>query len=89
MEQVMFVHVRDEAEHTCRPAFVLARGQTAGGGPTRLLRVMYPTPRIEALGWADTEGWYAHREWALTATSSDGLERRLDSWHEPNDCGQE
>ena len=85
----MFVHVRDEAEHTCRPAFVLARGQTAGGTNTRLLRVMAPTPRVATIGYQDTEAWYVHRDAALTVPSPDGLTRRLDSWHDPDDCGQE
>ena len=81
----MFVHVRDEAEHTCRPAFVLARGK----GSSLLLRVMTPTPRTRMPGEDDTEAWYVHRDFALTVPSPDGSERRLDTWHAPDDCGQE
>ena len=80
----MLLHVRDEAEHTCRPAFVLARGKGE-----LLLRVLYPTPRSETVGYQDTEAWYRQREWAMTVPSPDGLTRRLDSWHDPDDCGQE
>jgi hypothetical protein len=81
----MFVHVRDEAEHTCRPAFVLARGSVG----MSLLRVLYPTPRSEAIGYQDTEAWYRHRDYALIVPNPDGTERRLDTWHAPDDCGQE
>ena len=81
----MFVHVRDEAEHTCRPAFVLARGNLTN----RLLRVIVPASRTAAVGSADIESWYVHRDYALTVPSPDGLDRRLDSWHDDYDCGQE
>lgn len=81
----LFVHVRDESAGICRPAFAV---DDWAAPSARELRVMMPTPRTNIVGSQDTESVYRHRDNALTVPNPDGSTRRLDSWHDADDCGQ-
>jgi hypothetical protein len=89
----MFVHVRDEAEGICRAAIVLYPGEPVRGDG-RLLRVLYRSPFGAHLGEHDTEGRYHHRDQATEVPNPPQMieaggpaTRRLDSWHDADDCG--
>jgi hypothetical protein len=84
----LIVHVRDESAGICRPAFAVDGPQFEPGDGRRLLRVVNPTPRINIVGSQDSEGPYYHRDFAVTVPNPDGSTRRLDSWHDSDDCGQ-